>query len=83
MISIYVESPALVSVIQAVSKLPNVEELYEVTGEYDIVTLVSAKDIEELRDLLQNKIQKISGVRSTVSSIVMHTHKSPRQDTEY
>jgi DNA-binding Lrp family transcriptional regulator len=77
MVSIYVESPALVSVIQAVSQLPNVEELYEVTGEYDIVTLVSATDIEEFRELLQNKIQKIRGVRSTVSSIVMHTHKSP------
>ncbi|MGA2783343.1 MAG: Lrp/AsnC ligand binding domain-containing protein [Candidatus Bathyarchaeia archaeon] len=83
MVSIYVESPALVSVIQAVSQLPNVEELYEVTGEYDIVTLVSATDIEEFRDLLQNKIQKISGVRSTVSSIVMHTHKSPQQESEY
>ena len=77
MVSIYVESPELVSVIQAVSQLPNVEELYEVTGEYDIVTLVSATDIEEFRELLQNKIQKIRGVRSTVSSIVMHTHKSP------
>jgi len=65
-------------VVQALNKLPNVEELYEVTGEFDIVTLVSAADIEEFRDTLKNKILKIHGVRSTVSAIVLHTHKGPR-----
>ena len=65
-------------VVDALSKLPNVEELYEVTGEFDIVTLVSAADIEEFRDTLKNKILKIHGVKSTVSAIVLHTHKGPR-----
>ena len=65
-------------VVQALERLPNVEELYEVTGEFDIVTLVSASDIEEFRDTLKNKILKIHGVRSTVSAIVLHTHKGPR-----
>jgi DNA-binding Lrp family transcriptional regulator len=65
-------------VVQALGKLPNVEELYEVTGEFDIVTLVSAADIEEFRDLLKNKILKIHGVKSTVTAIVLHTHKGPR-----
>lgn len=78
LISIYTESQSLESVILAISKLSNVEELYEVTGEYDIVTLVSATDIEEFRELLQNKIQKIKGVKSTVSSLVMRSHRSAR-----
>jgi len=65
-------------VVEALNKLPNVEELYEVTGEFDIVTLVSAADIEEFRDTLKNKILKIHGVKSTVSAIVLHTHKGPR-----
>jgi DNA-binding Lrp family transcriptional regulator len=65
-------------VVDALNKLPNVEELYEVTGEFDIVTLVSAADIEEFRDTLKNKILKIHGVKSTVSAIVLHTHKGPR-----
>ena len=65
-------------VVQALGNLPNVEELYEVTGEFDIVTLVSASDIEEFRDLLKNKILKIHGVKSTVTAIVLHTHKGPR-----
>ena len=76
--NISVESPVLDDVVQALSQLSNVEELYEVTGEFDIVALVSASDIEEFRDLLKNKILKIKGVRSTVTSIVMNAHKGSR-----
>ena len=76
--NISVESPVLDDVVQALSQLSNVEELYEVTGEFDIVALVSASDIEEFRDVLKNKILKIKGVRSTVTSIVMNAHKGSR-----
>jgi DNA-binding Lrp family transcriptional regulator len=65
-------------VVLALAKLENLEELYEVTGEFDIVTLVSASDIEEFRDVLKNRIMKIKGVKSTVSSIVLHSYKGPR-----
>ena len=68
------------SVIQELQKVPHMEELYEVTGEFDIVSLVSAQDIEEFRDILKNKIMKINGVKSTVSSVVLHAHKGPRCD---
>ena len=77
-VDIFVDSPTMDEVVLALEKLPNVEELYEVTGEFDIVTLVSAADIEEFRDTLKNKILKIHGVKSTVSAIVLHTHKGPR-----
>jgi DNA-binding Lrp family transcriptional regulator len=65
-------------VIEAVSKVDNVEDLYEVTGEFDIVALVSAADIEEFRDVLKNKIMKIQGVKSTVTSIVLQAFKGPK-----
>ncbi len=70
-------------VVQALAKLDNIEELYEVTGEFDIVTLVLADDIEEFRDVLKNKIMKIRGVKSTVSSIVLKTHKGARLSSEF
>ena len=69
-------------VVVALRKLDTLEELYEVTGEYDIVTLISATDIEEFRDVLKNKIMKIKGVKSTVSSIVLKAHKGPRVDDD-
>ena len=78
-VNIFVESPCLDEVVQALSQLSNVEELYEVTGEFDVVTLVSVADIDEFRDFLKNKVLKIKGIRSTVTSIVFNTPKGPRK----
>lgn len=77
-VDIFVESATLDDVVKALAKLPDVEELYEVTGEFDIVSLVSATDMEGFRDLLKNKILKIRGVKSTVTSIVLNAPKGPR-----
>jgi DNA-binding Lrp family transcriptional regulator len=77
-IDIFVESPEMDNVVAALSKLENLEELFEVTGEFDLVTLFSASDIEEFRDILKNRVMKIKGVKSTVSSIILKTHKGRR-----
>lgn len=69
-------------VVNALKELPNLEEMYEVTGEFDIVSLVSADDIDEFRDVLKNRIMKIRGVKSTVTSVVLHAHKGPRYNGE-
>jgi DNA-binding Lrp family transcriptional regulator len=68
-------------VIEALSKIDNVEEIYEVTGEFDIVTLVSASDIESLSDVLKNRIMKVNGIKSTVTSIILSPHKGPKCTT--
>jgi len=77
-VDIFVESPEMDAVLSELGKLEHLEELYEVTGEFDIVTLVSAADIEEFRDILKNKVMKIKGIKSTVSSIVLKAHKGPK-----
>lgn len=81
-VDIFVDSPYMDDVIKALSKMECVEELYEVTGEFDIVTLVSASDIEEFRDILKNRIMKTLGVKSTVSSIVLHAHRGFNSSNE-
>lgn len=77
-VDIFVESSLMDDVVQSLIKLENLEELYEVTGEFDIVTLLSAADIEEFREVLKNRIMKIKGVKSTVSSVVLKAYKGPR-----
>jgi DNA-binding Lrp family transcriptional regulator len=81
-VNIFVESSEMDNVVTALDELENLEELYEVTGEFDIVSLVSAADIEEFRDVLKNKIMKIKGVKSTVSSVVLKVHKGSRCNRE-
>ena len=77
-VNIFAESTQIDSVVAALSKLANIEEVYEVAGEYDIVTLVCTSTLEEFRDTLQKQIMKIKGVKSTITTIVLHPHKGPR-----
>ena len=85
-VDIFVDSQLKEDVMQALSEMRNVEGLYEVRGECDIVTFVSAKDVEEFRDTLKNKIRKIPGVRTAVSSVVLretrHVPKHLRSHTK-
>jgi DNA-binding Lrp family transcriptional regulator len=80
-VNVFVEAPLMDDVVQALSKIDEVEELYEVTGESDIVSLVSASDIEEFRDVMENKIMKIKGVKSTVTSVILSARKGPKCTT--
>jgi DNA-binding Lrp family transcriptional regulator len=65
-------------VVVALSELNSIEEIYEVAGEYDIVSLVSASCLEEFRDVLQKKIMKIKGIKSTITTIILESHKGPK-----
>jgi DNA-binding Lrp family transcriptional regulator len=77
-IDIFVESQQMQDVIDSLSKLESLKELYEVTGEFDLTIMVAASDIEELRDILKNKIMKVEGIKSTVISIVLKAYKGPK-----
>jgi DNA-binding Lrp family transcriptional regulator len=77
-VNIFTETSQIDEVLAALSKLENIEEVYEVAGEYDIVTLVSTSTLEEFRDILQKRIMKIKGVKSTISTIILQPHKGHR-----
>ncbi len=74
-LNLFVESKELENVTESLLKLPEVTDVYEVTGEYDIVVQLKVGNIMEFRELLKNKVLKIDGVKSTVSSVVLYTHK--------
>jgi DNA-binding Lrp family transcriptional regulator len=71
LVQIFAESSGLDSVERALSKLDNLEALFEVTGEFDIVALISAADSGEFREILRDKIRSIEGVKATVVSVVL------------
>jgi len=80
LVSMFVESSRMNEVLDALSKLDNIDEYSEVTGDFDILSVVTCSDMEEFRDVLKNRIQKIPGVKSTISSIVLGKHKGARVD---
>jgi DNA-binding Lrp family transcriptional regulator len=73
------DSGSLDKIADQIEQIPNVEELYQVTGEADIVAVVRTDGTDEFRDFLKNQILNIKGVRSTVTSIVFDVRKGPRK----
>ncbi|MET1125106.1 MAG: Lrp/AsnC ligand binding domain-containing protein [Archaeoglobaceae archaeon] len=45
--------------------MKEVEELYPLFGEYDLIAKVVVRSLEELSDVVVNKIRKIEGVVET------------------
>ena len=68
---INVESGADAEVLQAIKKISNVKEAYQVYGVYDIVTKVEAESMDKLKDIVTNRIRRLDKVRSTLTTIVM------------
>ena len=77
-VNIFVEPSEKDNVIANLSKLENLDEIYEVAGEYDIVSMVSTSCLEEFREILQKKIMKIKGIKSTITTIILAPRKGPK-----
>ena len=75
-VNIFVDPARKAQVIDALSKVENIEEIYDVKGEFDIISIVSASSVEEFRNVLHKRIMKIKGVKSTIVSVVLKSHKS-------
>ena len=60
------------SISKEVEGLSGIESIYEVTGEYDIVCVVSQRDIEGLNQTIE-EIRKLDGVVKTNTVIVLRT----------
>ncbi|TFG31653.1 Lrp/AsnC family transcriptional regulator [Candidatus Thorarchaeota archaeon] len=74
-LNITIESRDLDEVSRSLASLQEVTDVYEVTGESDIVAIVKADDVIDFRNMLKNKILKIDGIKTTVTSVIMYMHK--------
>lgn len=52
-------------VYDRIASIKEVEELYPLFGEYDLIAKIVVKDFEELSDIVVNKIRTIEGVVET------------------
>jgi DNA-binding Lrp family transcriptional regulator len=82
LVQIFAESTSLDAVERALSKLDNLEALFEVTGEFDVVALVSAADSAEFREVMRDKIRSIKGIKATAISVVLKDVRAPIQQSE-
>ncbi len=57
-------------IVKALSDLPEIEDINELYGEWDIIIKASVATIEDLDALLSEKMRKIEGVTLTSTMIV-------------
>jgi DNA-binding Lrp family transcriptional regulator len=72
---IFIEPGKLEDVGEALAKIPEIIDVYEVTGEYDIIATAKANDLRKLRSLISERLMKINGVKVVTKSVVLHTYK--------
>jgi DNA-binding Lrp family transcriptional regulator len=49
---------------RALRRMPEVVDVYEVTGEYDIIATAKANDLHQLRSLISERLMKMQGVKT-------------------
>ncbi len=73
-ITLLATNPAFptVEVSKKILDLPNVETIYEVTGEYDIVAVISGLNVTEVNECIE-KIRRVEGIMKTNTMIVLRS----------
>ncbi|ADI31765.1 Lrp/AsnC family transcriptional regulator [Staphylothermus hellenicus] len=74
LILVNAEGKNLIKVEQDIASNPNIQAVYDITGEYDIALIASFKTIEELDAFIKKLLGK-PGVKHTLTSIVFRTVK--------
>ncbi len=57
-------------VSKKIQEIPNIETIYEVTGEYDIIAVISGMSVTEVNECIE-KIRRVEGVMKTNTMIVL------------
>ena len=65
---------------EAIAQIPEVSEVYSVTGEFDLVAMVRVRAHEELGDVIPGTLNRVPGVTHTETHIAFRTYS--RHDLE-
>jgi len=58
-------------VMDELMKIPEIKEAYIVYGTYDVVVKIEADTLEKIREVITDKIRKLTDIRTTVTMIIV------------
>jgi DNA-binding Lrp family transcriptional regulator len=64
-VMIQVEPEQIANVAQTIANLPNVAEVYSVTGDFDILVILHLAEYEQLAEAVPDRLSKIAGITRT------------------
>lgn len=77
------ESQQIGAVAQAVAELPNIAEVYSVTGEFDIIALLRVNAYESLDDAVPGGVARIPGVTGTTTILAFRRYSGRDLEAGY
>ncbi len=63
-------------VAQAIADLPQVTEVYSVTGAIDLIAMVRVKGMDDVADVIADQLNKVPGVVETETHIAFRAYSS-------
>jgi DNA-binding Lrp family transcriptional regulator len=67
-------------VAETIAQLPEVSEVYSVTGGFDLVAIVRVREHDELADVIPGRLNKVTGVTHTETHVAFRAYS--RHDLE-
>ena len=68
---------------EAIAQIPQVSEVYSVTGEFDLVAMIRVRGHDELGDVIPGQVNKVSGVTHTETHIAFRTYSRHDLDAAF
>jgi DNA-binding Lrp family transcriptional regulator len=68
---------------EAISQIPEVTEVYSVTGEFDLVAMVRVRAHDELADVIPGTLNRVPGVVHTATHVAFRTYSRHDLDAAF
>jgi DNA polymerase III epsilon subunit family exonuclease len=68
---------------EAIAQIPEVSEVYSVTGEFDLVAMVRVREHEELAEVIPGTVNKVAGVTHTETHIAFRAYSRHDLDAAF
>jgi DNA-binding Lrp family transcriptional regulator len=75
------EKGAIPKLGEDLAAIPGVSEVYSVTGEFDFIAMVRAKEHEELADIVTSRIAQTKGVAGTRTHVAFRAYSKHDLET--
>ena len=79
-VMIQAQPDKIAGIAQTIANMPNVAEVYSVTGDYDIIVVLRLTEYEQLAEAVPDGLAKIDGILRT--STVLAFRRFSAQDLE-
>ncbi len=68
---------------ETIVQIPEVSEVYSVTGEFDLVAIVRVRAHDELSDVIPGRLNRVPGVTHTETHIAFRTYSRHDLDAAF